>query len=187
MGIEPPYTVVWPGDTNRSCGYIRLSLFGGPSDRLRMRTVRTVSGFDASVLGLRGVLANVELLLDAAGFETRRDGVQLRLSGWSAVDGRTLTIEIVRDDEAVLAYRHVAGPFEAMHTRYLVDRRGGRARLGIETAFEPPSDGPGSLVGEEAIDRRHHRELDAVGSLLDAASSPRIRGTDGRVAGRGGD
>jgi hypothetical protein len=153
----------------------------------RMRTVRTVSGFDASVPGLRGVLANVELFLDAAGFETRRDGVHLEVSGWSAVGGRTLTIEIVRDDEAVLAYRHVAGPLETMRTRYLVDKTGGRARLGIETAFEPPSDAPGALVDERAIERRHHRELDAIGSLLDTASSPRIRGTDGRVVGRGDD
>lgn len=152
-----------------------------------MNTVSVERAYDAPVDRVRSVFEDVTAFFEAAGFDVKRDGDLLELTKRVAVARLELRVSLNDDDGTTLAYEQIAGPFEKMSTRYVLEPSPAGCRLTIVTSFEPPSSGFGSFINGAAIERQRRTELDAVGSLLESTFVSRDEAGEGRTFEAGGD
>lgn len=136
-----------------------------------METVSVTRTFDAEPDRIRSVFNDVTTYFDAAGFEVERDDNRLELTKHVAVMQIELNVQLCDDQTAALAYEQIAGPFEAMTARYVVDQEPTGSSLTIETSFDPPSTGFGTFLNGAAVNRQRQAELDTVASLIKDDSS----------------
>ncbi|MFB6201999.1 MAG: SRPBCC family protein [Halorhabdus sp.] len=151
-----------------------------------MEHVEVDTEFAASVDRVRSVLGDAPAFFETAGFDVEREADQFHLSKQVALARMTLEVRLREDDTAALAYNQVAGPFESMQTRYLVEPAPSGSRLTIETAFEPPTSGFGSFLNGAVVRRQRRAEFGAVESLLASDGTQADSRNEDRVTGTGG-
>lgn len=152
-----------------------------------MKTVSVDREFGAPADRVRSVLGDTTAFSDAAGFDVERDGDQFELTKRVALAQIELDVRIRDDETAALAYEQIAGPFEAMATRYVVDRIPAGSRLVIETSFEPPTTGFGSFLNSVAVRRQRQAELEGVASRLEVSTGSTDQISDGHPIEADGD
>ncbi|WP_254769015.1 SRPBCC family protein [Salinilacihabitans rarus] len=141
-----------------------------------MPTVTVSRTIDASPDAVRDGLADVESLLDGAGFdEVAVDGREVRVTKRLGPKTIRLTLDVDADAAAALAYDQREGVFDAMRTEYVVEGADGdsgdddddeRVEVTATTTFEG---GPfGAATGAASVIRRQRgQELDSLAAAVE--------------------
>jgi hypothetical protein len=109
------------------------------------------------------LIEDTQSFMSAAGFDAVRvDGDTIRIQNRVGLFDVELIVEIVADDEAVLAYEQEEGIFEDMHTVYHLEATDDGSRISATTVFEAV-DLPivGQVLDATVVKRQRTSELDA--------------------------
>ena len=116
---------------------------------------------------VRPLMEDVERFMAAGGFdEARVDGDTLTLVNRLGFARIQLTLEVVDDPEAVVAYRQREGIFDSMETRYTLEATEGGSLVTAETEFTLGGI-PGSVLDSTIIKRQRTREIKGQFDYLD--------------------
>ncbi|MBP1988188.1 SRPBCC family protein [Halolamina salifodinae] len=88
------------------------------------------------------------------------DGDQIGLTNGVGIATIELSLELVEDPDAALAYRQVEGIFEEMVTRYTVEPTGSGTQVTAETEFAIDVALVGKLMDATVIKRQRRKELE---------------------------
>lgn len=125
-----------------------------------MQEVTVTRTLSADADEVRPLVADTQAFMDAAGFDAVRvDGETIRIQNRVGLFDVELIVEVVDEDDAVLAYEQVDGIFEEMYTEYHLDEGDGETTITATTTFE-------------AVD------LPIVGQVLDATVVKRQRSSE---------
>ena len=111
--------------------------------------------------------------MSAAGFDAVRvDGETIRIQNRVGLFDVELIVEMVDDEEAVLAYEQVDGIFEDMDTAYHLEATEDGARISATTTFEAV-DLPivGQVLDATVVKRQRSSELNAQFDWLETELS----------------
>lgn len=127
-----------------------------------MATVTRSRRFDADPAAVRAAIEDVEPFTRAAGFdEVARDGDTLSISRGMGLVRISLTLELLDDPDAALAYRQREGIFAEMTTRYVVTAVESGTEVTATTEFELGAPVVGSALDATVVSRQRARELEA--------------------------
>ncbi|MFA1611830.1 SRPBCC family protein [Halobellus rubicundus] len=127
-----------------------------------MRRVAVDRTLDTDAATVRSRMADVGPFMRAAGFdEVTHEGTTLHLANEVGPVRIELTLELLGDADAELAYRQREGIFEEMITRYYVTETEAGTRVEAETEFELDVAVVGSFLDATVISAQRRRELTA--------------------------
>jgi carbon monoxide dehydrogenase subunit G len=135
-----------------------------------MQTVTVARTIAAPAEAVREAILDVEPFMRAAGFdEVTVDGDEIHLVNRVGIATIELTLEIVDDPTAVLAYEQREGIFESMRTEYHLEDTGVEGtRVEASTDFALDVALVGDLLDSTIIRRQRRKELDAQFDHLEA-------------------
>lgn len=137
-----------------------------------MASVEVVREIDADPDAVRAAMADLEPFVAAGGFdETTVEGDTIHLANGVALLRIELTLEVVEDPEADLAYEHREGIFDEMVTRYVVEPHEGGSRVTATTEFALDAAFAGPLLDATVIKRQRTKELVGQLEYLEAATA----------------
>lgn len=132
-----------------------------------MKTIELSRVIDAPKDDVRAAIEDVEPFMRAAGFdEVDRDGDSLEIGKAVGLLKISLSLRLLDDPDAVLAYEQLDGIFEAMTTTYALSERDGGTEVSVRTAFELGAPG-GSLLDGTIIKRQRTKEIEAQFEYLE--------------------
>jgi len=139
-----------------------------------MEQVTVTRQVDAAPEAVRGALGELEWFMLAAGFtDVTVDGEIVEIENRVGFATLALTVEVVDDPEAALAYEQVEGIFETMTTRYLVTAADGGSEVTAVTAFTLGKGVVGSALDATLVGRQRHSELTAqLDALAERFAAP---------------
>lgn len=118
---------------------------------------------------VREQMQDVEAFMRAAGFdEVVVEGDRIDLTNGVGIATIELSLELVDDPDAALAYRQRDGIFEEMVTRYTLEPTDGGTRVTGETEFAIDVALVGKLMDATIIERQRRRELEQQFDWLEA-------------------
>lgn len=127
-----------------------------------MQTVTVERSIDAPPEAVRDVLSRVEPFVAASGFDrVAVDGDTVEVANEVGVASLELTLELVADADADLAYVQTEGIFEEMTTRYVVAQSGDGSLVTATTEFALDVAVVGSVLDATVIKRQRRSELEA--------------------------
>lgn len=127
-----------------------------------MNTVTLSRTIEAPPETLRDAIADVEAFVRSAGFdEVDVDGETVRVANDVGVASIELTLELVDDPDAALAYEQREGIFEAMRTEYVVAAAAEGSEVTATTEFALDVALIGDLLDATVIERQRRAELSA--------------------------
>jgi hypothetical protein len=134
-----------------------------------METVSRARVIDAPEATVREAITDVESFMRTAGFdEVQQDGETLILATAHGLLKVKLTVRLLDDPDAVLAYEQVEGIFEEMTTTYTVEAGDSGVNVEATTRFEIDATLDGSMLDAATVSTQRGRELEAQ---LDALES----------------
>jgi carbon monoxide dehydrogenase subunit G len=135
----------------------------------RMQSVTVSRTIDAPRASVRDAMEDLEPFMLAAGFDdVTVDGDEMQLRNRVGIATIELTLELVDDPDATLAYEQREGIFESMRTVYhLDDAADGGTRVEATTDFALDVALVGDLLDSTIIRRQRHKELDAQFDYLE--------------------
>jgi len=149
-----------------------------------MQTVTVERTVDAPPAAVRDALGRLEPFVEASGFdEVVVDGDTVEVGNQVGVMTLELTLEVVDDPDADLAYVQTEGLFDEMSTTYVVEPAAADGAASVVTATTEFSlDVPilGDVLDATVIKRQRRKELDGQFDWLQAAAAG--AGTDESAA-----
>lgn len=134
-----------------------------------MQTVSVARTVDASPAVVRDAVRDVGPFMRAAGFDgVTVEGDLIHLSNRVGLFAVQLTVEVVDDPEAVLAYEAREGLFESMRTVYRVDEVADGTHVEAETTFAIGVAVLGEMLDSTVVTRQRRSELEAQFDYLDS-------------------
>lgn len=147
----------------------QVGFFTPTAPRSTMAVISLEREFDAPPEVVRPMMEDVERFMAAGGFdEARVDGDTLTLINRLGFATIQLTLEVVDDPDAVVAYRQHEGIFDAMETRYTLEPANGGSRVTATTEFTLGGI-PGTVLDSTIIKRQRTREIKGQFDYLEAA------------------
>lgn len=124
-----------------------------------MATVSLDRRLDAPPDVVRPLIEDVQGFMAAGGFdEVTVEGDRLHLANVLGFARIELTLELIDDPEAILAYEQVDGIFEEMVTRYGLEAANGGSRVTATTEFRLGGIA-GSVLEATIVKRQRRREV----------------------------
>lgn len=136
-----------------------------------MNSVTVSRHLDASPEAARDRIRDLEPFVRAGGFdEVLVDGDRIELTNRVGIATVELTLDLVDEPDAALAYRQREGIFEEMRTRYTVESRTGGEGCTVTGTTEFAVDVAlvGDLLDATVIERQRRREIAAQFDWLEA-------------------
>jgi carbon monoxide dehydrogenase subunit G len=134
-----------------------------------MESVTVSRTIDAPRSAVRDAVADLEPFMLAAGFDdVDVDGDEMHITNRVGIATIELTLEVVDDPDAVLAYEQREGIFESMRTVYRLDAEASGTRIEARTDFALDVALVGEMLDATIIKRQRRRELDAQFDHLEA-------------------
>jgi len=125
-----------------------------------MQEVTVTRELSADPDEVRALVQDTQAFMDGAGFDAvRADGDTVRIQNRVGLFDVELIVDVVEDEDAVLAYEQQEGIFEDMYTEYHLEATDDGTTIGATTTFE-------------AVD------LPIVGQVLDATVVKRQRSSE---------
>ncbi|MCQ4332971.1 SRPBCC family protein [Natronomonas sp. F2-12] len=127
-----------------------------------MNSVTVSRTTDASADDIREAIDRVGPFMEASGFdEVTVDGDTVRVANQVGFATIELTLALVEDSEAALAYEQRDGIFRKMRTRYVVAPADGGTEVTAMTEFELDVAVVGDVLDATVIERQRRAELTA--------------------------
>jgi len=137
-----------------------------------MESVTVSRRLDAPVDVVRDRVRDVEGFMRAGGFdEVVVDGDRVELTNRVGIATVSLSLELLDDEAAALAYRQRDGLFETMTSRYTLTPADGGCEVTAHTEFQLDLALVGELMDATVIKRQRRRELNAQFDWLEAQIS----------------
>jgi hypothetical protein len=134
-----------------------------------MNSVTVSRTIDASPAEVRTAMDRIGPFMEAAGFdEVAVDGETVRVANQVGIATIELTLGLVDDPDAALAYEQRDGLFREMRTTYAVSPTDGGTEVTATTAFELDLAVVGDVLDSTVIERQRRKELTAQFDWLDA-------------------
>lgn len=141
-----------------------------------MQTVTVERAIDAPPAAVRDALSRVQPFVAASGFDrVAVDGDTVEVANDVGVASIELTLELVDDPDADLAYVQTAGIFEEMATTYVVEPTDDGSLVTATTEFALDVAVVGSVLDATVIKRQRRSELESQFDWL-AETAPRADG-----------
>lgn len=135
-----------------------------------MQSVSIERVVDAPPEAVRDALTRVEQFVAASGFDrVVVDGDTVEVANEMGVATIELTLELVDDPDADLAYVQTEGIFEEMATSYVVEPTGDGSLVTATTEFALDVAVVGKVLDATVIKRQRRSELDAQFDWLEEA------------------
>ncbi|WP_424015312.1 SRPBCC family protein [Halorubrum xinjiangense] len=142
-----------------------------------MNTVTPSRTIEAPPETVRDAMADVEAFVRSSGFdEVEVDGETVRVANDVGVASIELTLELVDDPDATLAYEQREGIFEAMRTEYVVAPAAEGSEVTATTEFALDVALIGDLLDATVIERQRRKELAAQFDWLEARCAEAMSG-----------
>ncbi|MDS0282085.1 SRPBCC family protein [Haloarcula onubensis] len=134
-----------------------------------MESVTVTSEFDTPAGTVRDAITDLGPFMRAAGFDavTVAEDV-FHIANHVGLVSIELTLEVVADPDAVLAYRQREGVFSEMETRYVLGERPGGVSVRATTDFELEARLVGPLLDATVVSRQRRREFRGQFDYLDS-------------------
>lgn len=127
-----------------------------------MNSVTVRRSYEADPATVRSVMNDTEPFMQAGGFdEATVSGSVVELTNQVGIATLSLTLDLVEDSDATLAYEQREGIFETMRTTYAVEPRGDGCEVVATTTFAIDVALVGPLMDATVIKRQRRKELDA--------------------------
>ncbi|MFB6131289.1 MAG: SRPBCC family protein [Salinigranum sp.] len=133
-----------------------------------MASVTVSRQIDGDVDAVTAAANDVEPFMRAAGFDdVAVDGTTVEVANDVGPVHIELTLELLDDSKAALAYEQTAGVFESMTTAYVVSEEGEGTRVEATTEFSLDAAVVGSVLDATVIRYQRRRELNAQFDYLE--------------------
>lgn len=127
-----------------------------------MNSITLTRTIDASPGSVREAINDIEPFVKASGFdEVSVEDDIIRVANGVGIATIELTLELVADPDAVLAYEQREGIFEEMRTAYTVEPTADGSAVTATTEFELGVAGIGDVLDTTVIERQRRKELTA--------------------------
>ncbi|ELZ61431.1 MULTISPECIES: SRPBCC family protein [Halorubrum] len=142
-----------------------------------MNTVTVSRTVDASPETVRDAMRDIEPFVRSAGFDAVAvDGETVRVANDVDPASVELTLELVEDPDADLAYEQREGIFESMRTEYAVTSTADGSEVTAATTFALDVALVGDLLDATVIERQRRAELSAQFDWLEGRCESDGRG-----------
>jgi len=137
-----------------------------------MQSVTVSRTIDAPRTTIQAAMEDLEPFMLSAGFdEVRIDGDEMHLRNRVGIATIELTLGLLDEPDAVLAYEQREGLFESMRTVYYLEDAGeAGTRIEATTDFALDVALVGDLLDATVIKRQRRKELDAQFDHLESAA-----------------
>lgn len=133
-----------------------------------MQSIELSRVVDAPVSRVGDAITDVEPFMRSAGFgEVTHEGDRLDIAKALGLLKISLSLRIVDEPEAVLAYEQVEGVFETMTTAYTLSETSDGTDVTVRTEFALDAPG-GSILDGTIIKRQRRKEIEAQFDYLQA-------------------
>lgn len=137
-----------------------------------METVTIQRTIDAPPDAVRSAIRDLEPFMKAAGFDqVAVDGEVVSVTNQVGIATIRLTLEVVDDPDADLAYEQREGIFEEMRTTYTVASTAGGATVTATTQFAIDVAVVGDVLDATVVKRQRRKELTAQCDWLEEVCS----------------
>lgn len=137
--------------------------------RPRMKTVTVGRTIDGDPDRVRAAISDVGPFMRAANFsDVTVDGDVVHISNHVGLATIELTLEVVADAHAVLAYEQRDGIFDAMTTRYTLAETTDGVEVEATTEFAVQARLVGPLLDATVVSRQRRKELNAQFDYLES-------------------
>ena len=127
-----------------------------------MQTVSVAETIDTDIDRVRAAVTDIGPFMRAAEFdEVSVDGNSFRITNHVGLATIELTLAVVEDSDAALAYEQRDGIFDEMTTRYVLTESGQGTKVTATTTFEIQARLIGPLLDATVVSRQRRRELTA--------------------------
>ena len=127
-----------------------------------MNSITLTRTIDASPDPVRASITDIEPFMEASGVdEVSVDDGTVRVANLVGIMTVELTLALVDDPDAILAYEQREGIFEEMHTTYAVAPAGDGTEVRATTEFELGVTVIGDALDSTVIERQRRKELTA--------------------------
>lgn len=136
-----------------------------------METVTVTETIDADIDRLRDAITDIGPFMRAAGFDdVTVEGDVVRITNHVGLATVSLTLEVIEDRDAVLAYEQRDGIFDEMVTRYTLTERPDGVEVTATTEFALEARLVGPVLDATVVARQRRRELTAQFDYLATVS-----------------
>lgn len=134
-----------------------------------METVTVARTLDGDVDRIRAAITDVGPFMRAANFsDVTVDGDVVRITNHVGLATIELTLDVVEDEDAILAYEQRDGIFDAMTTRYTLTETAMGAEVEASTTFAVQARLVGPLLDATVVTRQRRKELNAQFDYLES-------------------
>jgi hypothetical protein len=127
-----------------------------------MQTVSVAETIDTDIDRVRAAVTDIGPFMRAAEFdEVSVDGNSFRITNHVGLATIELTLAVVEDSDAALAYEQRDGIFDEMTTRYVLTESRRGTKVTATTTFEIQARLIGPLLDATVVSRQRRRELTA--------------------------